>query len=136
MNALKNETNLVAKNDKLFTLKIHPSKLKEKTGCMLPCDTIEYSSQVFSHVHRENAVDPANKFFADVPENENGSIFILTRVESEKIPVDQEYYRYSFVKFVSDSGGIVGIFVGCSFWSIYELMIEPFYYMMVKISKK
>ena len=37
----------------------------------------------------------------------------------------EEKHRYTIISFISDVGGICGVFLGISFWSIYEVWIIP-----------
>ena len=55
------------------------------------------------------------------------SILILAHKKSSKITKMTEVYQYSFLEFIGDSGGTLGIFVGISFYSIYLELIEIFY---------
>ena len=38
--------------------------------------------------------------------------------------VRREYYTYSFISFVSDVGGSLGLFVGFSFFAVWDLLID------------
>ena len=135
-NAFKNETNLVVKSIKLLKAKESRSSLLKATGCLMPCDTYGYTSQVLGSLDRQNGMDPANKIFNDKYKNSNGSIFILSHTKPDKVLFNQEVYRYDGMMFISDSGGVIGLFLGYSFWSIYELIVEPLYFYLVKRAKK
>ena len=55
----------------------------------------------------------------------NLSVFVLSHVFKEHISKIEELPRYSGFSFISDAGGILGVFLGISFWSIYSDLIGP-----------
>ena len=38
--------------------------------------------------------------------------------------VRREFYTYSFISFVSDVGGSLGLFVGFSFFAVWDLLMD------------
>ena len=55
------------------------------------------------------------------------SILILNHAKTNKLLKWTEVYQYTFLDFIGDSGGTVGIFVGLSLYSIYLELMELFY---------
>ena len=55
------------------------------------------------------------------------SILILNHAKTNKLLKWTEVYQYTFLDFIGDSGGTVGIFVGLSLYSIYLELMEQFY---------
>ena len=55
------------------------------------------------------------------------SILILNHAKTNKLLKWTEVYQYTFLDFIGDSGGTVGIFVGLSLYSIYLELMELFH---------
>ena len=92
------------------------------TGCKKPCESIDYNSTPLISWKIENSRDPrANSFI-----NGNSSSFIaVTHVPKQTMKVLEEKPRYTAITFISDVGGICGVFLGISFWAIYQMIIFP-----------
>ena len=58
--------------------------------------------------------------------NTSSSVLLLSHVHKKQITKVEEMTRYTIVSCISDIGGILGIFLGISFWSIYSDFIAPF----------
>ena len=92
------------------------------TGCKQPCESINYNSVPLASWKMENHRDDrANSFM-----NSNSSSFIMvTHVPKPTIKILEEKPRYTAITFISDVGGILGVFLGISFWSVYQIIIFP-----------
>ena len=92
------------------------------TGCKKPCESIDYKSDPLVSFKIENNRDSrAHQFM-----NSNYSSFILvTHVPRPTIKILEEKPRYTAITFISDVGGICGVFLGISFWAIYQMIIFP-----------
>ncbi len=105
------------------------SGIKKLTGCQKPCSTYKYTHFEELSVpvtHQLNAVnDPITIAMSLLKESgSNGSSFITLNYQPPiKYKVTEEHPAYTAITFISEVGGIVGIFVGLSFWSIYEAII-------------
>ena len=53
------------------------------------------------------------------------SILILSHMPKKQIEIMQELPKYTAITFISDVGGICGIFLGISFISIFDCLIHP-----------
>ena len=92
------------------------------TGCEIPCESIDYNSVPLASWKTENNRDPRANQFMD----SNSSSFILvTHVPKPTIKRLEEKPRYTAITFISDVGGILGVFLGISFWSVYQIIIFP-----------
>ena len=92
------------------------------TGCEQPCESINYNSVPLASWKTENNRDDRAKSFMD----SNSSSFILvTHVPKPTIKILEEKPRYTAITFISDVGGILGVFLGISFWSVYQIIIFP-----------
>ena len=86
---------------------------------------MKYRDQRLSHAPN---IEPAIKYMIEKNFDSNTtSILLLTHKKSKKIQKMTEVYHYSPLKFIGDSGGTIGIFVGLSFYSIYLELSELFY---------
>ena len=92
------------------------------TGCKKPCESIDYNSTPLISWKTENNRDDRGKSFM----NSNSSPFIVvTHVPKQTMKVLEEKPRYTAITFISDVGGICGVFLGISFWAIYQMIIFP-----------
>ena len=98
--------------------------LRNLTGCNVPCENNEYFLTPFTTVHMDNFKDQAKEYLQNQGAD-NSSIVILSHMKSEKIKKIQEVPAYTAMTFLGDVGGIAGLFLGLSFWSIYESLIYP-----------
>ena len=58
-------------------------------------------------------------------ENNSSSAILVTHVPKATIKRFEERPRVTAITFISDVGGIIGVFLGISFWSIYQIIIFP-----------
>ena len=93
------------------------------TGCEKPCESIDYNAIPLASWKQENNRDPhANQLM----DSSNSSSFIMvTHVPKPTIKILEEKPRYTAITFISDVGGILGVFLGISFWSVYQIIIFP-----------
>ena len=92
------------------------------TGCKKPCQSIDYNFNPLISWKTENNRDDRAKSFM----SSNSSSFIaVTHVPKQTMKVLEEKPRYTAITFISDVGGICGVFLGISFWAIYQMIIFP-----------
>ena len=100
------------------------NKLSKESGCKIPCKNTWYNPREFISFPTSHIRDESLKVL-----NENdepfGSILVVSHVEQDRFPARAEMYAYTFYKFICDIGGISGVFLGISFWTIYEAVIAP-----------
>ena len=95
------------------------------TKCLRPCQKVEYQlTQVFRD-RIENSMDESVNFGKKFGDN-SSSILIFYHNPKEDIKKIEEVPKYTAISFISDVGGILGVFLGVSFWSIHNSVIEPF----------
>ena len=49
---------------------------------------------------------------------------LIMNLASKKILVEREVESYSFLSFIADCGGILGLFIGFNFLMIFDLFVE------------
>ena len=92
------------------------------TGCKKPCESIDYNSTPLISWKIENGRVPrANSFI----NGNSSSIIAVTHVPKQTMKVLEEKPRYTAITFISDVGGICGVFLGISFWATYQMIIFP-----------
>ena len=52
-------------------------------------------------------------------------VLVIKHMKRRKIPKKVEVLAYDSDDFLSDVGGLMGIFLGASIWSFYEKIIRP-----------
>ncbi len=108
-----------AKNMFVTNLKLSNSyQIYNKTGCSQPCMWMEYGMQEFALSLTENMNDGSEIVFEDSADNLNG-MAIFKHSRSESILEDEELPEYTTESLISDIGGLTGIFLGISFWSVF-----------------
>jgi hypothetical protein len=100
------------------------SRLYHRTGCRVPCEIVEFTTKEFALFHREYLLDPG-RHVLDTQNDTTSSMLIVNHVKADRISVIKEVPQYTALTFIGDAGGIVGIFLGVSFLSIYEDLIGP-----------
>ena len=58
-------------------------------------------------------------------ENNSSALIYVSHVPKPTIRRLEEVHRYTAISFISDVGGICGVFLGISFWSIYQVLFLP-----------
>ena len=96
--------------------------LTELTGCKQPCESIDYKTIPLVDWNMKNNRDTRDKYFKD---SNSSSILFVTHVPKPTIMRLEEKPRYTAITFISDVGGILGVFLGISFWSIYQIILFP-----------
>ena len=106
-----------------FTHKSYEGKhsLEWMTGCQQPCATIEYSPIFVVSMHKDHIRDQTLELFED----EADGIIFFNHIPQEEIIKITEVPRYTTIGFISDTGGIIGVFLGLSFWSLHTLLLRP-----------
>ena len=92
------------------------------TGCKKPCESIDYNSIPLGSWKIKNNRDHRAKQFMD---SNSSSLIMVTHVPKPTIKILEEKPRYTAITFISDVGGILGVFLGISFWSVYQIIIFP-----------
>ena len=97
--------------------------LANYSGCDRPCDrTIYKIKEVYSSpLNSISNVDMKKPF-----PNQDGTLLMINHVKQSSFSKYQEQYIYDVQSWISDTGGITGIFLGVSFWSFYEMLLQPF----------
>ena len=68
--------------------------------------------------------DDAAKIWQETGTN-TSSVMVINHVLNDQIKKTLESPRYTTISFISDVGGILGVFLGVSFWSIHTAVIQP-----------
>ena len=106
-----------------FTEKSYEGKfsLEAMTGCKQPCAITEYQPISVISIQKDNIRDESIKLF----ENKSDGIIFFNHVPQDEIIKIDEVPRYTIIGFISDVGGIVGVFLGMSFWSLHTIFLGP-----------
>jgi hypothetical protein len=111
---------LIAKYNDLAYKKFNGAdKLYNKTGCLLLCETPEYHNIEVTALHGGHIRDQG-RHVLDLQNDTTSAMLFVNHVTPVKIPLVEEVPQYTAMTYIGDVGGIVGIFIGMSFWSIYE----------------
>ena len=100
--------------------------LETLTGCKQPCNTVEYHSSDYIKYHKTIARDDSTKIFNEIGQNTSAALVVI-HTQKRTIQKDEESLKYTGITFISDVGGILGIFLGISFWSIHSTVIVPLF---------
>ena len=92
------------------------SELRDNSGCLMPCEHYEYDMDL-----EEIAHTPATAGLFDF--NVTSVAFSLASTE---LPVVTEVYLYGASDLVGDIGGCLGMFLGVSMVSIYQMALDVF----------
>ena len=97
-------------------------------GCHLPCQQTKYNIEDLLSVKLDLVPDPKVQEFLVKHDNDPDiSMILISYRRSEIINQDEEVYEYDTSRFISEVGGIIGIFIGLSFWSIYLDLVRPIF---------
>ena len=92
---------------------------------MKPCNNLQYVPNLVQIIASKNMLDQSKEIL-----NESGSefssLFILAHSPQTTILQYEEINSYTFITFLSDVGGIMGVFLGISIWSLYSMFVAPF----------
>ena len=86
---------------------------------------------MFNEINRDFIYDNSNSRFADFNDT-TSPLLLIKHMTKPQIVMSEEVYEYNFYDFVSDAGGLLGIFVGFSFISGYQSLRDLF----IRIWKK
>ena len=62
------------------------------------------------------------------------SVIIVNHLKKETITKVEEVKKHTIISFISDVGGILGVFLGLSIWSFYENILVLSKYVEKKLS--
>ena len=91
---------------------------------MVPCVTYEYNMSPFVSQHTDYLEDKTTAYLKSKNEP-NGSVLIIGHTKNFQIKTFKEAYKYTALTFLGDCGGMIGVFIGLSIWSIYTDLIKP-----------
>lgn len=99
----------IRQHEELYKLYYNEDKntIQEKTGCLMPCDYYEY-----------RLVDERQIFTHKDPNSFKISINLVSKT-NEKL---DEELMYPFISFMGEFGGSLGLFLGASFFSIWDFV--------------
>ena len=103
------------------------------TGCKQPCHSIKYRVKQMASINLENNRDPRGSHLLD---SNSSSLIYVIHVPRPTIKQLEEIQRYTAISFISDVGGICGVFLGISFWSIYQILVLPLLNKLQSLSLK
>ena len=117
-----------AKADEQFMKYSGRKELFQRTGCQVPCEQTKYLVEEFRRFNVKHLLDPEIQNFLRKSSNDNNvSIVVLTHHKSQIAIQNEEILEYDTSRIISEIGGIVGIFIGLSFWSFYLDFIAPIF---------
>ncbi len=64
------------------------------------------------------------------------SLLVIKHNKEARIKVTEQIYKYSPQSFIAEVGGVVGIFLGLSFWSIYSGISFPLQRKLIQIMER
>ena len=101
--------------------------LAKYTGCLQPCHRTVYKPNEYFSSPIEFTINPQAQepFPKDEDDHPLGTMMIINHVKQSSFSKHQEQYYYDVQSYISDVGGISGIFLGFSFLSIYEMLVHP-----------
>ena len=101
--------------------------LAKYTGCRQPCLRTVYKPKEYfsSPIEFTNNFEAQEPFPKDENDQPLGTLMIIKHVKQSSFSKHQERYYYNVQSYISDVGGISGIFLGFSFLSIYEMLFHP-----------
>ena len=97
--------------------------LHSLTGCRQPCDSFQYETERYMNLkqniagwHLVNGTEGLT----------NWGMVTINHVLTKNIRKNEELLVYTAITFISDVGGILGIFLGFSFWGFaLDIIITP-----------
>ena len=104
------------------------NSLSEITNCTQTCQVTNYITQELFTSQLDFTSDPLLMKFRNTGEPHTGtqsSVLIIKHTKASKIIQHEEVLEYDLATMISDAGGIVGLFIGISFWSIYVDLVGP-----------
>ena len=112
--------------DRIITNFNGAKDLQKKTGCTKPCEETRYNINEFRKLDLKYMAEPViQEFLKEKNATESALSILFNHQKMVEITQYEEEVEYNANKLIGDSGGIIGIFVGLSFWSIYVDFIGP-----------
>ena len=100
--------------------------IEKATGCKRPCNYYRYKASGIMSYPKANHNNGCDELGLLKASGSNSSSFVtLIYYPPLKYRVTLEQPVYTAICFISEVGGILGIFGGISFWSVYKLTISP-----------
>ena len=100
----------------------------QRTGCHQPCQqTIYKMNEYLNFKIKYFASEQIKDIRSAFPNSENLPLILISHRKSDYIIQYKEVLEYDLSRIISEVGGIVGIFLGVSFWSIYLDFIAPIF---------
>ena len=104
------------------------------TKCSYPCEVTKY------HITRFAKMPTKHYALLDsvLHQNNSGrspSVLMFKHSKMTKIIQHEEIMEYDGTHLISDVGGIVGVFVGISFWNIYLNCLSPLLQKLQKVNQ-
>ena len=91
------------------------------TGCVQPCDTFQYETERYLNRDAE-----MNELVNGTEGLNNWGMITINHVRTKNFRKNEELPVYTGITFISDVGGILGIFLGFSFWGFaLDMIITP-----------
>ena len=106
-----------------------PFNFVAETKCEKPCQFMKYETteMVSAKMKLFSKMEPFLVYIQNKNlDQENMSAIMISHFKSQKIKVKFEEYQYSIIDFIGDAGGTIGVFIGASFLSLYQDVIETF----------
>ena len=83
-----------------------------------------HSTKPIISYHADHNRDEGSKIYEEIGIN-TSSVLTFAHTMSKNIRNVGEFPRYTLISFISDVGGILGVFLGISFWSLYLDLVKP-----------
>ena len=99
-------------------------QLEKMTECQRPCRTTDYSTPEVIEASVHHFRDESYQVWKETGFN-SSSVLVINHQFKRKMYLVQERLRFTPIQFISDVGGILGIFLGVSFWLLYDLIVGP-----------
>ncbi len=110
----------------MWTLKMERrDSLLNLTGCQVPCQQFKYNTKVVGTMKRKYLLDGMSDILDEMEDNSAHSIYVVRHYSNMDIDSVEEIVKYSSETFIAEVGGVVGIFLGLSFWGLYEIVALP-----------
>ena len=120
-------------NGELYTKYGGYENVINKTGCYKPCQETKYEFQEFITYNIRHSLDlNVQQFLSKYDVGAKIPGIVIRHEKRRKIILNEEVYEYGMIRVISEVGGIIGIFVGLSFLSIFTDIVIP---IVVKITK-
>ena len=98
----------------------------EITNCTRTCQVTNYITQELFTSQIDFTSDPLLlQFRNEANTRTQSSVLIIKHTKTSKITQYVEVLEYDLGTMISDTGGILGLFIGISVWSIYVDFVGP-----------